>query len=138
MVTGDSVLTGVCIAKESGIILPERQVLLGMEIDDYGMISWLNDDDKPASLPESLSASNVDLALAGSVWDTLLIKFPDQAMALADHVRVFGRCTPVDKVSVVTYFIDRGFITLMCGDGAYPKTFTLMAVVLHVFVVIVA
>jgi magnesium-transporting ATPase (P-type) len=32
-------------------------------------------------------------------------------------VRVFGRCTPTDKVAVVSTFVENGYVTLMCGDG---------------------
>ena len=34
-----------------------------------------------------------------------------------DLVRVYGRCTPYDKVSIVTAFNELGHITCMCGDG---------------------
>eukprot|EP00300_Choanocystis_sp_HF-7_P042241 c9001_g1_i1.p1 GENE.c9001_g1_i1~~c9001_g1_i1.p1 ORF type:complete len:351 (+),score=82.34 c9001_g1_i1:2-1054(+) len=36
---------------------------------------------------------------------------------LLDHVRVFARTSPQDKVSVVSYYTGLGFTTLMCGDG---------------------
>jgi len=36
---------------------------------------------------------------------------------LVEHIRVYGRCTPNDKVSVVSALIDKGYITSMCGDG---------------------
>jgi magnesium-transporting ATPase (P-type) len=111
MVTGDSVLTGVCIAKESGIISTERSVLFGSQ-DDGSSPIWLDEDDSPVELPQELEG--YDLAITGSLWESL---DADTAGRLAEHILVFGRCTPVHKVSVVTYFVDRGWITLMCGDG---------------------
>jgi magnesium-transporting ATPase (P-type) len=33
------------------------------------------------------------------------------------HIKVFGRCKPADKVSVVASFAANGYTTLMCGDG---------------------
>jgi magnesium-transporting ATPase (P-type) len=30
---------------------------------------------------------------------------------------VFGRCSPTDKVSIVSKFVESGNVTLMCGDG---------------------
>jgi magnesium-transporting ATPase (P-type) len=113
------VFTGINIAKESGMILPGRRVLLASELKSDGSIVWLNEEDKVASLPESLEASDsdVDLAMRGSLWEALLASNPEKAAELADHIRVFGRCTPHHKVSVVTNCIDRGYITLMCGDG---------------------
>jgi cation-transporting ATPase 13A3/4/5 len=38
-------------------------------------------------------------------------------MELVEHVKVYGRCTPNDKVSVVTALNEKGYITSMCGDG---------------------
>lgn len=117
MVTGDSVLTGICIARESGIIMAGRRVLLGAELDSKGDVVWLDEDDKPAVLPEHLGASNFDLAVTGEVWESIRQVNPKDVEEFVDHIRVYGRCTPIDKVSVVTHCIDRGFITLMCGDG---------------------
>jgi magnesium-transporting ATPase (P-type) len=117
MVTGDSVLTGICIAKESGIIVPGRRVLIGAEFDSQGNVVWLDEDDGEVTLPSSLDGSDIDLAVTGEVWQSLLRDIPKMEQDLAEHIRIYGRCTPVDKVSVVTTFIDRGYITLMCGDG---------------------
>jgi magnesium-transporting ATPase (P-type) len=36
---------------------------------------------------------------------------------MAKYIRVYGRCTPFHKVSVVTTFVAMGHVTLMCGDG---------------------
>jgi predicted P-type ATPase len=119
MITGDSVLTGVCIAKESGIIDPGKTVYYGMDVDDAGEVKWLDEDDNQVVFTNSdvLTSRNVELAVSGRVWENLRQKDTNGSDELAEHIRVFGRCTPLDKVSVVTSFVDRGFITLMCGDG---------------------
>eukprot|EP00808_Paulinella_micropora_P009157 g5379.t1 len=37
--------------------------------------------------------------------------------ALLSSIRIFGRMTPADKVSVVQHYVNNGWITLFCGDG---------------------
>ena len=117
MVTGDSVLTGICIAKECGMIHQDGAVILGNSIDDQGNIMWVDwTNDEVVKLPplNMLNQRNGCLAMKGSVWAALP---EDMKKTLAPFIRVYGRCTPHDKVSVVATFVDMGFVTLMCGDG---------------------
>ena len=120
MITGDSVLTGVRIAKESGIIGPGLSTLVCTEFNDTtGTFRWLDDDDKEADLPsvDTLRSglSGVTLAVSGDVWEALQKHRAEDVTAIANSIRVYGRCSPLHKVSVVTTFVDQGFITLMCG-----------------------
>jgi len=55
--------------------------------------------------------------MLGSAWNSLYENHRAQALQLVDRVTVFGRCTPKDKVTVVTAFNENGYITSMCGDG---------------------
>jgi magnesium-transporting ATPase (P-type) len=119
MVTGDSVLTGICIAKECGMIDLEGQVILGDSMDENGNILWVDwSCDEVLQLPsrDELLArkTSTSLAIKGKVWASLS---EDKRKELAPFIRVYGRCTPHDKVSVVATFVDLGFVTLMCGDG---------------------
>lgn len=61
--------------------------------------------------------SSTTLALTGEAWNYLLKHDPASALEYAKHTQVFGRCTPSDKVSIVSTFVELGEITLMCGDG---------------------
>lgn len=75
-------------------------------------------DDTPAELPSvSELETSSSLALTGAVWQHLLLFDPTTAEILAPHTKVFGRCTPNDKVSIVTSFVEQGVTTLFCGDG---------------------
>eukprot|EP00562_Extubocellulus_spinifer_P019670 CAMPEP_0178587444 /NCGR_PEP_ID=MMETSP0697-20121206/26451_1 /TAXON_ID=265572 /ORGANISM="Extubocellulus spinifer, Strain CCMP396" /LENGTH=1269 /DNA_ID=CAMNT_0020223623 /DNA_START=323 /DNA_END=4132 /DNA_ORIENTATION=+ len=119
MVTGDSIYTGVCIARESGLIAPENQVLIG-QLDERGQIVWTDGDDvaDAPSLKELQNPdSNTDLALSGEAWTALAARSKTEAVKFADHIKVFGRCSPNDKVAIVANFVKQGRITLMCGDG---------------------
>jgi len=121
MVTGDSVLTGIRIAKESGMIKQGFKVLLCSKVDPSGAFTWLDESDTQVDLPpiEELrsGAADVELAVTGDVWEALLQNDPEHASELAHAIRVYGRCTPFHKVSVVSTFVQMGFITMMVGDG---------------------
>jgi predicted P-type ATPase len=119
MVTGDSMLTGVCIARESGMIKAMQCLILGSDFDSNGEVIWVDESDAEVELPsiDAIQASNTELAVTGEVWQSLRQADPKMAMVLAEHIRVYGRCTPFDKVSVVSTFVELGYITLMCGDG---------------------
>jgi cation-transporting ATPase 13A3/4/5 len=74
-------------------------------------------DDTPATDPTVQISENTVLAMTGEVWRNLIAKNPKTAVALGKKTLVFGRCTPVDKVSIVSTFVRYGDITMMCGDG---------------------
>ena len=116
MLSGDSVLTCISIAKESGIIKPGKFVVVG-SVDD-GCLVW-NDAETNASvqLPPMDKMDNFQIALSGDAWKYLQVADPKKAASLRDYIRVVGRCTPHDKVAVVQDYARAGQITLMCGDG---------------------
>jgi magnesium-transporting ATPase (P-type) len=104
MVTGDNVYTGICVAKEAGIINPNKVVLLAKMTGDNA-IGWVNaDSDETVKDPsEDLlrdTNSNVDLAVTGKAWKEFLESDPKYAAMIAKHIKVFGRCNPSDKVSI--------------------------------------
>jgi predicted P-type ATPase len=121
MISGDNVLTATRIARESGIISPDKKVLTCTVVDENGVFLWLDEEDATIALPSldelKLPSSRYELAVSGEVWGTMLESDPILASQLVEVIRVFGRCTPAHKVSVVTASIELGFITLMCGDG---------------------
>lgn len=121
IITGDSVLTGICIAREAGIIKPNRRVFFGSKASDTE-IEWVDVDrdvvvEKPTSALLKAQGSDVDLTISGEVWTMLCESDPKYVTLISKHVRVFGRCKPEEKVSVVATFIANGHKTLMCGDG---------------------
>jgi magnesium-transporting ATPase (P-type) len=121
MITGDNVLTGICIALEAGLIHEGRMVSLGRKTPD-GDIAWTDADSELAVARPSVQSLNsednlMDLAVTGEAWSSLLQDDPKYAASIAPHIRVFGRCNPSDKVSVVSHFVQQGKKTLMCGDG---------------------
>lgn len=118
MVTGDNTLTGICIAKESGLIKAEDKILFG-KFTGSDDVAWLDEENNPVELPliSEVKENNIALAVTGEVWRHLLEKDAENASALAAHIRVFGRCTPNDKVSVIDFFVREGNTCCMVGDG---------------------
>jgi predicted P-type ATPase len=127
MVTGDNVLTGIRIARESGILKSNMTTLVG-ELQQ-GAIVWRNEADRVVDLPEELLmlqesdakfnalTGTVQLAISGEAWRHWLVSDPKGARRVQDSIRVYGRCNPYDKVSVVQGAAQAGHVTLMSGDG---------------------
>jgi cation-transporting ATPase 13A1 len=68
MITGDSVLTGICIAKEAGMIKPNRAVLMARK-SDIDTIEWVDAETDEVGRPPSDTMltdpdSNIDLAVS--------------------------------------------------------------------------
>ena len=109
MISGDHVLTAIHVARISGMLHKDSRVILGRSVLPDKSIEWVDEaTDKPV-LPPSFDDlkhphSNVELALMGTVWDHLIQTSPQEAQNLAHFVRVIGRCTPADKISIVDCF----------------------------------
>jgi predicted P-type ATPase len=117
MITGDNALTGISIARESGMIKGNKKVVLG-RIDDYDDVEWVDvDTQNIVDAPSKNSTSETDLAITGDAWNVLCNNDPKYVSLIAKQIRVFGRCNPSDKASVVSNFVEKGYTTLMCGDG---------------------
>jgi magnesium-transporting ATPase (P-type) len=121
MITGDNVLAGVAIAREAGMIRPDSALFVGRKLS-MNEIEWINfDTDIVLTTPiEEILRSvggGVDLAITGEAWRVLCNIEAICVVDIAKHIRVFGRCSPTDKVSVVSKFAESGCVTLMCGDG---------------------
>lgn len=123
MATGDNMITGITIAKEAGMIRSGTKVLFCSDVpainEDF---QWIDEStESPASLPplEQLvsGAAGVELAVTGAVWEALMGRDMTVAAKLTQVIRVYGRCTPYHKVSVVSTAVNMGYIVLMCGDG---------------------
>lgn len=112
IITGDSVLTGICIGREAGII-KSNNVCVG-DLDDNGDIVWSEENGGSANV---MSSDATELAVSGAVWDSLRKSNAKEAALLMDRIQIYGRCTPYDKVSIVAAAVELGYITMMCGDG---------------------
>mmetsp|Transcript_17505 Transcript_17505/g.38172 ORF Transcript_17505/g.38172 Transcript_17505/m.38172 type:complete len:513 (+) Transcript_17505:256-1794(+) len=117
MLTGDSLFTGIHVARECGL-LGKRQTVIIAYLKD-GKVLWTAEDVDSISRPEVDDLNIVDdaIAMTGETWQFMLATDPEYARKVAPFIHVYGRCSPHDKVSVVDTFVNLGFKTVMCGDG---------------------
>ncbi|KAI9315868.1 hypothetical protein BX666DRAFT_2028110 [Dichotomocladium elegans] len=121
MITGDTSLTGIYIARQCGMIQPHQTILLG-DVAPTGDVVWHDIDtgaetsaDKVLSAdPHDTQNKQVELALTGRAFETLV--YQGQIRNYILHTRVFARMTPADKVQCVRLLMEFG-VTAMCGDG---------------------
>lgn len=117
MVTGDSVFTGIKVSSECGLIPKDSRVVLGRSVDPMDAVQWVDgitDESVPLPPIAELEDPNesVVLAVTGEVWQILLSRWEEEAHILAPFIKVYGRCTPNDKVAVVAHFVKQGNITV--------------------------
>lgn len=110
MVTGDSILTGICIGKESSILSENYPVLVGNLSENHEVL-WKTEAEKEIELPsvETLKTCETQLALSFSMLSS---SDPTMARELMGFIRVYGRCTPYDIVAVVSAFVKAGLSPL--------------------------
>ncbi|KAI9255357.1 hypothetical protein EDC94DRAFT_617434 [Helicostylum pulchrum] len=121
MITGDTALTGIYIARQCGMIDPGQDIFLGdlvhnqmvwrnintgNEINDINTV--LNEDTCPDY------KKRIELALTGCAFEFLVTQNLIRPYLL--YTRVFARMTPNDKVKCVQLHMEKG-VTAMCGDG---------------------
>lgn len=122
MITGDTALTGVYIARQCGMSMTStNRYLLGDYVKSLDRVVWTDVDE-----PDTFSDVNVDeyllnrdhtpleLAVTGKAFQWLVDKGLIRKYLL--DIRVFARMTPNGKVQCVQLHMERG-ITAMTGDG---------------------
>ncbi|KAI7824973.1 hypothetical protein BX661DRAFT_206461 [Kickxella alabastrina] len=122
MITGDTALTGIYIARQSGMIPPNSTVLLGDVDKKLGGIVWvdIDQDIEVENILPLLDQSGPDgfpsteLAVTGAAFRMLSENGGIKPLLL--NTRVFARMQPNDKVLCVQQHMEHG-ITAMCGDG---------------------
>ncbi|OLY83043.1 putative cation-transporting ATPase 13A4 [Smittium mucronatum] len=135
MITGDTVLTGIFIARQVGMISHKNGVLLA-DLDSNGCVFWTDIDTNKTVSEEFVSSNGIcydrnpisiesedpstsgpkrwELAMTGKAFNSF-----DRSGLLDKYLlntRVFARMLPNDKVDCVKSLM-RYCITGMCGDG---------------------
>ncbi|KAI7883302.1 hypothetical protein K492DRAFT_185103 [Lichtheimia hyalospora FSU 10163] len=121
MITGDTALTGVFIARQCGMALPNSRILLGDLDKKTNRVVWA-DVDEPDTFPDvnpdeylhNKDHTPVELAVTGKAFQWLVDN--DLIRKYLLDIRVFARMTPTGKVLCVQLHMERG-ITAMTGDG---------------------
>ncbi|ORX93922.1 hypothetical protein K493DRAFT_374524 [Basidiobolus meristosporus CBS 931.73] len=109
MITGDTALTGIYIARACEMLPPNNRVLLG-DINRDGEVVWSDvDTGAVADVEQALSEKAthpVELAVTAKAFNALCDS--NQIRRLLLDIRVFAQC--------VQLHMERG-VTAMCGDG---------------------
>nr|CDJ94968.1 ATPase and Haloacid dehalogenase hydrolase domain containing protein [Haemonchus contortus] len=139
MVTGDNLLTAMSVARECGIIRPNKRAFLiehiPGEVDPRGRtkivvkqsVSSSGDilDDDPILLKTGadielgkLIQSSYHLAISGPTFAVITHEYPDVLSSLVCVCDVFARMAPDQKQQLVNGLQEVGYTVAMCGDGA--------------------
>jgi magnesium-transporting ATPase (P-type) len=83
MITGDSVVIGICIARQAGMIKPNRTLILGTKLLE-SEVEWVGIDTnsdvaKPSTTALDMQRNEVDVALTGDAGSILLNNDPKYA-----------------------------------------------------------
>ncbi|KAI8362638.1 hypothetical protein BD560DRAFT_373869 [Blakeslea trispora] len=122
MITGDTALTGIYIARQCGMtISPTSRVLLGDYDSSKRCVTWIDVDEPTLAISEDVhqhllnkAHTPVELAVTGNAFQWLIETGAIRSLLL--DIRVFARMTPQAKVQCVQLHMERG-ITAMTGDG---------------------
>ncbi|DAZ96102.1 TPA: hypothetical protein N0F65_000650 [Lagenidium giganteum] len=123
MITGDNAMTGCYIARESGMVDDDAQVILGdMVLDEASgtTLAWKDVDSETTFTTDDVrnlaaTSNNLEMAVTGKAFDYLVKVGEIKDLLL--NIRIFSRMTPNGKVECVRLHMAAGAVTGMCGDG---------------------
>mmetsp|Transcript_91496 Transcript_91496/g.261977 ORF Transcript_91496/g.261977 Transcript_91496/m.261977 type:complete len:1471 (+) Transcript_91496:72-4484(+) len=121
MLTGDSPLTALHIARTCGIVGGALPGLL-LTLSSPGEVEWVvatgdtRGEKRPLSTPTTELTKEFALVVTGDALDAAVEAQPDFWLTV-DEIRVFARMTPQGKALVIRQMQKQGSHVLMCGDG---------------------
>ncbi|KAI8584672.1 hypothetical protein K450DRAFT_217430, partial [Umbelopsis ramanniana AG] len=121
MITGDTALTGVYVARQCGMADPNAKVLLADLDKETNRLVWTDVDEpevfndvNPDDYLLNRDHTPVELAVTGKAFHWMVDH--DLIRKYLLDIRVFARMTPNGKVQCIQLHQERG-ITAMTGDG---------------------
>ncbi|CAJ0950238.1 unnamed protein product, partial [Mesorhabditis belari] len=137
MVTGDNLLTAMSVARECGIIRPNRKAYLlehtvgHMTLDGRTQLTVkqsvsssediLDDQLSTISSMQELAhviESSYQLSIAGPTFSVIVHEYPEMLDNLMSVCDVFARMAPDQKQMLVNHLQSLDYTVAMCGDGA--------------------
>ncbi|XP_066971293.1 polyamine-transporting ATPase 13A3-like isoform X4 [Macrobrachium rosenbergii] len=130
MITGDNLLTAVSVARQSGLLKADQQLIVAraqmvststiaaqyLQVNYYDVehIDVLYDKRKLMSV----RSDNYVLAVDGQTFE-LIFRGQDEELyqRLIERGKIFARMKPDQKISIVEALQDLGHQVAMCGDG---------------------
>jgi cation-transporting ATPase 13A3/4/5 len=131
MATGDAVLTGISVSRESGLIKSNIPVYLGeLDKDDITWELFLADEaskttklKRPPWIEHAFSDDYV-LAVTGTAFAELVSRAEDSEnetktlQVVLEKCRIYARMAPEHKTLLVEKLQNLNYLVGMCGDGA--------------------
>ncbi|KAI9502156.1 hypothetical protein BX070DRAFT_214319 [Coemansia spiralis] len=122
MITGDTALTGIYIARQCNMVPKGNRVLLGESKSAMDDIQWVDVDtmesvDDISPYMKELGPDGfprTELAVNGTAFERLCTT--GEIDLLLFNIRVFARMKPMHKVECIEQHMKYG-VTAMCGDG---------------------
>ncbi|KAJ2158385.1 hypothetical protein GGF46_003810 [Coemansia sp. RSA 552] len=125
MITGDTALTGIYIARQCGMVMDGARVVLG-SVEEKQLV-WRDtatDEVVPdidallaavdLAQEENSGRTGVELAVTAAAFDCLVVS--GAIRKYLPDIRIFSRMSPQGKVEAVNLQMERA-VTAMCGDG---------------------
>ncbi|XP_066578487.1 polyamine-transporting ATPase 13A3 isoform X2 [Amia ocellicauda] len=120
--SGDSMLTAVSVARESGLVPPQAQVIVAEAVPPRdgqpATVHWSYSQEGPTPDSQAGAEPSYHFALTGRSFCTLLEHFPDLLPKLLLCGTVFARMAPEQKTQLVEELQQVDYFVAMCGDGA--------------------
>ncbi|XP_069831155.1 probable cation-transporting ATPase 13A4 [Dendropsophus ebraccatus] len=137
MITGDNLQTAITVARTSGLVPMDSNVILVEAEEPTGLssakISWhpvegldQGSDDMPKSVNIDIdwrtileeAQGNYHFAMSGKTYQVILQHFQSLLPKLLVNGAIFARMSPGQKSSLIEEFQKLDYYVCMCGDGA--------------------
>nr|CAD2190844.1 unnamed protein product [Meloidogyne enterolobii] len=140
MITGDNILTAMSVARECGIIRPNKRsflleagdtkcrdgrthLVLKQSVSSSDEVLELEEDTfsccyEQNQQPAKSAESSYHLAISGPTLSVICEEYPEILEQLICVCDVYARMSPDQKQLLVNQLQDVGYTVAMCGDGA--------------------
>ncbi|XP_029642002.1 probable cation-transporting ATPase 13A3 [Octopus sinensis] len=135
MVTGDNMLTSLCVARKCKMVDCNDQIILVQAFktaDNTPTLEFVYTEEKDRKVEEvtatvgsTTTSIHIDedsqrfhFAVTGDSWSLIRDYFPDVLSKLVVRGKVFARMAPKQKAQLVEVLQSLGYHVGMCGDGA--------------------
>ena len=119
MVTGDNILTAICVSRSCGIVKPDEKIFLPTCDDQIS--SFIDYDSNTVIQFQDLivQPDSVVFACSGAFFKLLISSVTQEiAETFIRRCKVFARMSPKDKKMLVEFIQNVGLNVGFCGDGA--------------------
>lgn len=119
MVTGDNILTAICVSRSCGIVGPSERIFL--PAGENSISNFIDYDSNTVISFQDLivQPENVVFGCSGAFLKLLFsMVAPQAAEIFVKRCKIFARMSPKDKKMLVEFIQSTGLTVGFCGDGA--------------------